>query len=260
VIREEDELNDKQFEVLEMFDTIFDSIKVVGHLVTTNMQKMLHADNLLIGLDGVFENKLGWWLNVAKGLSLQAITAPLCYELKIPILFLPATLSIQYQTMMSMDPRVTNFVTWADTICVHDSFEFTRQEKLKVINNYSLVKQEPVYLYVCQDRTQNGNCCRCKRCALTIMGLVLAGADPEVFGFYDVDLDYIRSRFASHLWGEVPMRFGMSQEGINEEDYPEEVQTFIHWFKTFNFVQNHELSKLPQYRFRSIFFRQSAYL
>ena len=84
----------------------------------------------------------------------------------------------------------------------HDSFDLSRQQKIERLVGWQKETGEQLTLRVCLTfvTREGGNCGRCEKCLRTMVGLVLAGADPTAFGFPDYRpaiLDTIPGLFAA---------------------------------------------------------------
>jgi hypothetical protein len=61
----------------------------------------------------------------------------------------------------------------------------SRQEKLGIISDFVQRFNQRVAIKAClnRSRTRGGNCGRCEKCSRTIVGMELAGLDPNSYGF-----------------------------------------------------------------------------
>ncbi len=86
-------------------------------------------------------------------------------------------------------------MTWAKTSVVHDGYQLTRQDKVDLIAAYSGAYRKNINLRVCYSELNQGlNCGKCEKCYRTILGLILAGENPNNFGF-SVDASFYGEMF-----------------------------------------------------------------
>lgn len=85
------------------------------------------------------------------------------------------------------DPTIDNFVKFAGSCVVHDGYEFSRQDKVHNIVEFSNKNGIKVPLRVCWKSTGGKNCCQCEKCWRTILELIAEGASAEN---YDLNYNY----------------------------------------------------------------------
>lgn len=121
-----------------------------------------------------------WWANVQHGLALLGLVAPLTAARRTGTVYFPASHTEDFNAPWGSAPEIDNLVAWADVACEHEGFDLSRQDKLALI-----VRNSPdgVYLRVCPTSSTGRNCSACEKCYRTIAGLIVAGADPNAFGF-----------------------------------------------------------------------------
>jgi hypothetical protein len=80
-------------------------------------------------------------------------------------------------------PSLDNTIRWASTEVIHDGYELSRQEKLLMFADHFKKFDGHFILRSCWYSEIGGNCGYCEKCSRTILGLELAGLDPNRFGF-----------------------------------------------------------------------------
>lgn len=167
---------------------------VDANFVETNLGTFLNHGML----DSHFRTYLDghWYASVGHGLGLLSICAPLAAAEDIGTVYVAAT----HHDGMDDDawgshPRIDGTVAWSGTRCVHDGYELSRQEKMHRIGEVLEDPSAELTLQTCNESVEN--CGRCAKCLRTMVGLLLAGIDPERVG-HDFDravLDEVRARF-----------------------------------------------------------------
>lgn len=126
-----------------------------------------------------------WWHDFEHSVGLFGLAAVMAYELKFRNIYIASTYtadSIGKYTCAS-DPTIDNYVKFCGTHIVHDGYEFSRQDKVRRICNYSREHNRPIELHVCYESEGGRNCCKCEKCYGTALAIVSEGFDPEDFGF-----------------------------------------------------------------------------
>jgi len=124
-----------------------------------------------------------WWGNVAHGLALIGLCAPLAYVERTGKLYIASSYTSDFSGGWGSHPTLDTAVKWAGTEVIHDGYELSRQDKLFAISNYVKTHAAKVKIRACLSSKVGGNCGRCEKCSRTILGLELAGLDPNKYGF-----------------------------------------------------------------------------
>jgi len=164
--------------------------------------------NLLRPDDGIIKNDLlthefkiphGWWGGVGYALITLGLCAPLTIE-KIGKIFLASTpTSDVFEGGNFL--RVHNF-SWADINIVYDGENMERQEKIfKILNTDSQFLNHLRCCYGSDYTIESKNCGYCEKCMRTIVGLILAGIDPNECNFEIKNnmLSFIKQMYISNL-------------------------------------------------------------
>lgn len=129
---------------------------------------------------GFLEN---WYAGVGHGLALLSLCAPVAYAEKISILYIASSMSTDFPSVWGSNPQIDNNIEWSGTKVQHDCYELTRQKKANFLADYLKTTGKRVLIRSCWKLNRGDNCSVCKKCYLTIIGLELAGIDPNVCGF-----------------------------------------------------------------------------
>ena len=192
-----------------------------------------------------------WYPYVAVGLFLLSLCAPVTAVRGIGTIIIASGLTGEFQGRSGTSPLTDNKVSWADVNVIHDSYELSRQEKMR----YVCQKENLPYLShlrVCNEtaRACKTNCGNCEKCMRTMVGLLVEGVDPNKCNF-NLDakkLSYIR---ASFIKGRIAI--GEAQLLIwrdIQRHIPQEINTdifgsreFFTWLRTYD-LSRHRTSKL----------------
>ncbi|WP_415380786.1 hypothetical protein [Halosimplex sp. TS25] len=124
-----------------------------------------------------------WYSSVGHGLGLLGLTAPLAYKLGLGTVHMAATHTEEFAEPWGSHPKIDNRVRWGHTECHHDGYELSRQEKLELIADYVRSEDVDLTLRTCTESDAGANCNECEKCYRTMCGLLLAGLDPNDFGY-----------------------------------------------------------------------------
>jgi hypothetical protein len=127
-----------------------------------------------------------WWPQVQHGMSLAGAAGPVLFQHGIPALHIAASYTAAFNAGWGSTPQVDNRISLAAARVEHDSFELSRQQKVARITALVAERGLPTpQLRVCWSNPLDSsqNCGRCEKCVRTIVGLLVAGADPRQYGF-----------------------------------------------------------------------------
>ncbi|WP_239540645.1 hypothetical protein [Spongiivirga citrea] len=172
------------------------------HTIESNVRDFYtYKVNLLI------EN-LGWWGKVQHGIALLGLTAPLSWVKGYEYISIASSYTKDVDISWGSTPETDEILSWAGLQVHHDGYELRRQDKVDLIADFSERTGNNFKLRVCYSERRDGfNCSKCEKCYRTILGLVLAGQDPNNFGF-NVDGGFYEKMFLTI--GE-----GSSSKGMN---------------------------------------------
>lgn len=148
-----------------------------------------------MNLINVYLKKHGdnWWHGFQHGIGLLGLVSNLAYIKNIKVIYIASSYTIKDVGIgCASDPTIDNNLKFLNCKIVHDQYNLSREDKLKLIIEYS--KKENIYptLRVCWEKDGGKNCCRCEKCYRTIYGIIAAGEDPNKYGFiYDKKLNKI---------------------------------------------------------------------
>lgn len=118
-----------------------------------------------------------WWGQMEHGLALLTLCAPVASSANASTVYIASSHTDRFHEAWGSSPEADESLRWSGARCVHDGWGLSRQDKLSLIVQMC----QSGWLQVCI--SVNGrNCGLCEKCARTVIGLLVAGADPNAFG------------------------------------------------------------------------------
>lgn len=199
------------------------------------------------------------WHGFQHSMAFISITIPMVYKNGGGLIIIASSFTVGDERVCASYPTTDNEFKYAHHGFVkHDGFEFSRQDKIKIIVDYQRSIGERYIIRVCS--FNDHNCCKCEKCFRTILGLVSEGAELTDFGFY-LDkpiLEFYQDYFREHL-----ALFGVKNESIThwpfikkrmKENYERLTQykDFIDWYLTYDFTKEKKKA-LTKYYIKNFF-------
>ena len=229
----------------ESWNTLADALKAFSDkteskllTIRSNFRSMLHELLLNVCYDRHIPHS--WYGGVGHGLILLSLCAPIAFKEKVGKLYIASSRDREHPLPWGSHPDIDNNVEWAGTKVVHDGYELTRQDKIGVLADY--IKAEgPLYIRTCFQLDRGDNCSRCEKCCRTILGLEMAGIDPNECG-YVVDADtfaWIKQNLLYGKWPDEVVMFLWKdiQRHIRLDNvvHKKEAEELVVWLKNVNF-------------------------
>lgn len=206
-----------------------------------------------------FAKKIGdsLWHGFQHSMAFISFAIPLAYQYHCSKILIASSFTTGDSRVCASYPTTDNEFRFATNgYAVHDGFELSRQEKIKVITDHQKAIRRPYPIRVCS--FNDHNCCECEKCFRTILGIIAEGADINDFGF-----DYEEETLTQH-WINVLDRkaglMGFHNEAIShwphiirrmKENYDhmtQEQKEFVDWFLSFDFKKAKRKGLLRYYR------------
>ncbi|WP_276255591.1 hypothetical protein [Halomontanus rarus] len=159
-----------------------------------------------------------WYSSVGHGLGLVALCAPLSDALGLDTIHIASSHTAEFDQPWGSHPDIDDKVRWAYTEGNHDGYELSRQEKIDLIADYVRSESQPFPIRTCVHDERGGNCNECEKCYRTMCGMVLAGLDPNRFGYEMDERTFVRVR-----------------ESLERQAFVMDDHTVFHWRD----IQNH---------------------
>jgi hypothetical protein len=206
--------------------------------VRSNFRSMLHELLINVCYDRYFH--VSWYHSVGHGLILTSLCAPVAFKERVGKLYIASSHNREHTVPIASHPDIDNNVEWSGTKVVHDGYELTRQDKMGVIAGY--IKAEgPLYIRTCFQLDRGDNCSRCEKCCRTILGLEMAGVDPNECG-YVVDADtfaWMKQNLLYGKWSNDSVLFMWEEmqrhASLERVVHKAEAEEFVVWLKNVNF-------------------------
>ena len=191
-----------------------------------------------------------WWIAVMHSLSFVGLCAPLSYVDDVGKIYIASSLTKEFKKPRGCIPKVDNKVYWSGTSCSHDGYELSRQQKINLIADYSKKEKKSFGVRVCGKRDMKtnfnkaSNCSssKCEKCSRTIVGLELAGLDPNDYGFKVKPgiFNEIKASIENNSWnkfgyGEKYLWKDIYRQAKSHGDLPHpEAGEFVDWLLKIN--------------------------
>ncbi len=235
--------------------------KIEINFMKTNLHEFLNEPILDICFHRYIESS--WWLSIQFAISTAGLNAPLTVVKSIGTLLMASGITSDYKDPEKVDFYQTpgwasNYIHgnlgWADTITLYDAIELTRQEKIGLILKEELTKKDHnfelrvcgfPYYWVAKDDAIN--CNNCEKCWRTIVGLVVAGIDPNHCGFridenffpalrhqfISNQKEFLKSEGILYLWQDIQKYIPTARDLKNSKDLYNS-NKFFNWFRNFD--------------------------
>lgn len=192
-----------------------------------------------------------WWFGFQHSLAFLGCAVVAGYHHRVSRLYIGSSNSPGEYTLLVSDPRIDGaFCTAAMTTC-HDSYDLSRQGKVRFLLDKQRELDRPLLLRVCSFHEKN--CAACEKCLRTMLGIAAEGGDPKSFGFelQDTLLNTLKV-FLRHSvlevdrnhmpeWNEITERLGENYALLKEP----EVYDFL---KSYDFKKERIAWRLRYYR------------
>ncbi len=162
--------------------------------IQSNFRDCLNTRNLNL----YYHNRINrfWWPGVQHGIALPGLCAPLVHERSLRTLCMASSYSSDpdYPTLQ---PYITNNLCFGGTRTELVLGDSTRQQRINTILDWVDHDGSNVFIRSCYHDDSGANCNECEKCYRTILGIAVAGGNPEAHGYrYDTGvLQSIRSGF-----------------------------------------------------------------
>lgn len=181
-----------------------------------------------------------WWSKVMHGLALTGLCAPITYTKRADKLYIASSHTREFTLPWGSDPQIDNKIAWHGTKVYHDGYELSRQDKIGLIAEYAKTFDPTLPVRSCYESKDGLNCNVCEKCSRTIVGLTIAGLNPEEHGFRinGETFKQIEKNLSSGYWHfgpNVEFHWIDLQKHINPKiTHAKEADDFLEWFKTLN--------------------------
>ncbi len=128
-----------------------------------------------------------WWHGFQHGLGILGHLAPVAWKTGAGTVYIASSFTAADSYTCASDPSIDDHVRFCGAAVVHDGYECSRQDKVRLIAEWSSRTGTKLPLHVCWKKKGGDNCCHCEKCWRTMLALWAEGADPRDFGFGGFD-------------------------------------------------------------------------
>lgn len=230
------------------------------HLTDVPIHSAFRTFDLEWEIDAAYQESLGvnWWYGFKHGIALLGHAAPYAYLHNVGKIYIASSNSpAEGKVQCASDPSLDNNVQFCNCQVIHDGFEFDRQGKIHGVVQYVCKTGVKLPLHVCWESQSGSNCCECEKCYRTMMGLIVEGMDPVLFGFNNCwdNIGKMRrvlvgeKKISKHLvyeWSQIQKKMLENRDQLKHSWY----WKYIKWLEVAN-LANPGSIKLPKwYRVR----------
>lgn len=232
--------------VKKKYKDFADQENVKLNFIKTNMRQFIN-ERLLTMEFGRYLTDSSWWGALHHGIGLLGLCAPITVTKHIKTILSPASHTRElFEYRWGSHPLIDNQMSWAGVKVVHDSYDLSRQEKIRcVLKDYIRNSKRYPLLRVCWSQFRDFNCGKCEKCLRTVAGLVLENIDPNKCGF-NIDsnfFDFLKQNFIERRFtlspGKVFLWKGIQRYIPKTMDHNlYGCKEFFEWFKDFDVTEN----------------------
>lgn len=126
-----------------------------------------------------------WRIGAVEGMGWAGLVAPILFTKKYTELVLSSSYTWDFPFPLGTNPFVDNNIVFGNVHCKHDQFEYARIDKAcNIVEQCKKNNLERPFLKVCQrNASDDNNCCKCRKCYLTMLPLMIYGENPKDYGF-----------------------------------------------------------------------------
>lgn len=194
-----------------------------------------------------------WWYGFQHSMSFISIAIPLCYKLSINKIYIASSYTLGDSARCASYITTDSEFEFANYgMVIHDGFELSRQDKVKIIVKYQKEINKIFPLKVCSFTEENCNVC--EKCIRSMLAIIAENGNISYFGFkIEGDLlQHLKSIFEDRIiyfdvegeyykfWPYIKKRMKENYESITEKE-------LVDWFLTEDLVGKRK-QKLFEYR------------
>lgn len=122
-----------------------------------------------------------WWFGFQHSMAFLGCAVVAGYCFKVQKIYIASSYTFGQEVICASDPRTDNCFKCASMEVIHDGYELSRQEKIRLIVDTQKKERRKIPLRVCSFNAQN--CCTCEKCFRTILAIAAENGDLKEFGF-----------------------------------------------------------------------------
>lgn len=129
------------------------------------------------------KNNTTWWFGFQHSMAFLGAAIVVAYKFDVNKIYIASSYTFGQYIKCVSDPRIDNCIKCAGIETIHDGYELSRQDKIRLIVQYQRKENKKIALRVCSFNTHN--CCECEKCFRTMLALIAEGVNNlEDYGFY----------------------------------------------------------------------------
>ena len=122
-----------------------------------------------------------WWRGFQHSLAFLGCAAVAGYHMRVSRLYIGSSHTFGEHAQIVSDPRIDGAVDVASMITIHDSYDLSRQDKVRFLCHQQKLLGQTIPLRVCSFNDRN--CYACEKCLRTMLAIAAEGGDLQKFGF-----------------------------------------------------------------------------
>ena len=221
-------------EINEVYDADFSAITQIAehngleaYFVKSNFATFIKAGQINKQFGRKVKNT--WWFGFQHSLAFLGCAMVAAYHFQVRKVFIASSYTFGQYVVCVSDPRIDTCIRCAGISTVHDGYELSRQEKVRLIVQAHTENHQTQSLRVCSFNTHN--CCKCEKCLRTMLALASEGAkDLRQYGFNTKSslLENVREFIETSameldtahavFWKDIIMRMGENYEILQYKD------------------------------------------
>lgn len=175
------ETNDVYDADVTAISKISDTLSIEAQFVKSNFARFIIPSN--VDKDFCRNNGTTWWFGFQHSMAFLGCAMVAGYAFGVETVYIASSYTFGQYIVCVSDPRIDNCIRCAGINTIHDGYELSRQDKVKIIVDYHNTSKCDMLLRVCSFNTKN--CCECEKCFRSMLALIAEGADDlSEFGFY----------------------------------------------------------------------------
>ena len=180
--------------ITQIIDLTANKFNLKSHRIKSSFRYFLYEDQLS---QMVKKSGDGWWHGFQHGIGIVSHAAPIAWLYKSRVCYFASSHSEKDLVALpcASHPSIDGNFYFTGTQIIHDGFEQYRQDKMDKIVKFKNSEHYEIKLHVCWQSSGGKNCNKCEKCLRTILGIIIAGGNPDDFELHYIpsNMKYLRS-------------------------------------------------------------------
>ena len=212
-------------------------------IITSSFRKCMNYS----ALDAKTEiSHKGYWGGFQHGMAICSQVFPYAFSNSISKVYIASSNyapEVEYYHSWGSAPWIDNNLRFGSGQIIHDGYyEYSRQDKVRVIKEHVSRTGKKMQLHVCWETGGRNNCSCCEKCFRTMFALLLEGGNPNDYGFnFTANTGTIMEKYFRHVcklkgvllcqWLGLQKKFLSNRVGLLQNKN-------FDWLETFDFSTN----------------------